>query len=89
MVNFIACLVVGSVVGLIGSVILNTDSTPRAYVNLISSVAGAVIGEFVFVRLVTAENNFGLAIATVVGSAFLLFAVNRVIYLIGKHDNRE
>jgi hypothetical protein len=30
-----------------------------------------------------------LALATIVGSAFLLFVANRVIYLIGKHNTRE
>jgi len=79
--SFIVWIVLGLIAGWLASVIMKTNASQGAIMDIVLGVVGAIIGGFVFNLLgmsgVNGFNVYSLAVATI--GAVILIAVGRML----------
>lgn len=81
MINFIAWLVVGGVIGWIASIIMKTDAQQGMFLNVVVGIVGAALGGWIISPLIGVgtinQNAFSLGamLVSLIGAVILLFLV--------------
>ncbi len=84
MINLIAWLVVGGLVGWAASLIMKTDAQQGIFLNIVVGIVGAALAGFVISPLVGIPTinqdafSFGAVIVSLIGAIILLAIVNLV-----------
>jgi uncharacterized membrane protein YeaQ/YmgE (transglycosylase-associated protein family) len=82
MINLIAWLVVGGLVGWAASLIMKTDAQQGIFLNIVVGIVGAALAGFVISPLVGIPTinqdafSFGAVIVSLIGAVILLAIVN-------------
>ena len=77
MINLIAWLIFGALVGWLASIVMRTDAQQGALMNIIVGIVGAFIGGFLLNRDVSASVfNIGSLLTAFLGAVILLAIVN-------------
>ena len=73
MVNVIVWIIVGGVIGLLGSLVLRTEAQRDAMINVLVAVAGALTAELALAPLFRASSQRGdFGLSALVGAIILL-----------------
>lgn len=80
--NIITWLLIGGLIGWVGSILIGTGSREGLIRNVVVGIAGAYIGSWLLSKLFESANqggfSVGVIIASFLGAASLLLLVNRL-----------
>lgn len=82
MLNFVAWLIVGGIIGWLASTLMRTDAEQGTLLNVVVGVVGAILAGLVLTPLLgiemVSDGNFSLPalIVSLLGAVFLLAVVN-------------
>jgi uncharacterized membrane protein YeaQ/YmgE (transglycosylase-associated protein family) len=71
--NWIVLLVIGGVIGWVGSLLMKTDAQMGILGNIIVGIVGSMLGGWLAGRLGVAASGIGVYVVAVIGAVLLIF----------------
>lgn len=71
--NWIVLLVIGGVIGWVGSLLMKTDAQMGILGNIIVGIVGSLLGGWLAGRLGVAPTGIGVYVVAVIGAVLLIF----------------